>query len=83
MADGNVQRALITDFGAGENTTTATISSVATANAFSRLTNVKFMSAGETAGLGVTTGQNDLGCNCLLTDATTVSFERYSKITSA
>ena len=73
-----VQQGLITDFGAGEDTTTATITSVDTDHAFARLTNVMHFSGGETSGGLAAINMNDLGAGCLLTDSTTVTFDRLS-----
>ncbi len=72
-----VQRELVTDFGAGEDTVPKTITAVAVANSFARLTNAYFYSGGETDGV-TTTGHNDLGCSCLLSDPTTVDLTRYA-----
>ncbi len=76
MADANVQQSLVTDFGAGENTTTASVSSVSTTNAFARISNFKNCAAGPTAGIDGSRGLDDLGCTCLLSDATTVTLVR-------
>ncbi len=79
MAIGNVQRATVTDFGAGEDTVGKTISSaVATANSFARITNTMLTSGGPAAGVNASRFNDDLGCSCLLSDATTASLARYS-----
>ncbi len=74
-----VQRGLNTDWGAGagENTLEVAVISVSTANSFARLTNLFNTSAGPTAGTSSSRDNEDLGLACLLTDPTTVLFERY------
>ena len=79
MANGNVQRALITDFGFDDgNTRNHTINAVVVANSFARLTNIHNTSAGPTAGTTTDRANDDLGCTCLLTSATNVALERES-----
>ena len=78
MATGNVQRATVTDFGAGEDTVGKTVTAVAVANSFARITNAMFTSGGPSAGTSTARFNDDLGCSCLLTDATTVDLTRYA-----
>ncbi len=82
MANGNVQRpsgGVVTDFGLGEDSTTVTVNSVATANSFARITNSLYQAGGPTAGDGAARRNNDdLSCTCLLTDATTVTLTRQA-----
>jgi hypothetical protein len=72
-----IQRGQIV-FGASEDSTTATIASVNTANAFARVTASRFSSGGPDAGTSTDRNNDDLGVTCLLTDSTTVTVTRPS-----
>ena len=76
MANGNVQRNIMTAFGAEEDTTPETISSVDVTSSFARLTNTKSMSGGPTANPAINRHGDDYSLSCLLTDATTVTVTR-------
>ncbi len=73
-----VQRAVVTDFGASEDTDTRTLStSIPVANSFCRVTNLFFHSGGPSAGDGVSRRNNDdLGLTVLLTGTTEVTLTR-------